>query len=100
MQVAVGKDNEADFLTLSINTGLFFAVEGSLSSDLASSTAQGKPFSSSSRKSIKPFLTCSKFSPKASTSTGGPVGFSVYAITKGPDGNLWFTEPNIMGINR
>jgi hypothetical protein len=28
MQVAVGEDNEADFLPLSINTGLFFAIEG------------------------------------------------------------------------
>ena len=41
-------------------------------------------------------LGCMPTPPANFVSTGGPVGFSVYAITKGPDGNLWFTEPNII----
>ena len=31
------------------------------------------------------------------TSLGGPIGYDPYAITNGPDGNIWFTEPNHNG---
>ncbi len=45
-----------------------FPSNGFLSSFLASKMTRGKPFSSSNKKSIKPFFVDSKFSPKASMS--------------------------------
>ena len=42
-------------------------------------------------------LGCTPTPPDNFVSTGGPIGYHLYGITKGPDGNLWFTEPNING---
>jgi streptogramin lyase len=39
-------------------------------------------------------LGCTPTPPDNFVSTGGPIGYNIYGITSGPDGNLWFTELN------